>query len=316
MYAVRLHGQHRATLEELDPPVAARGESLVTVRAAALCATDRKAFASGRFAPRTLGHEFAGERADGTPVAAHPEVSCGHCDACRAGLENRCPARVSIGLGRDGGFAETAVVPDDRLLELDGVPMGLAPLLEPLACCLHALELLEPRDGDTGLVVGAGVMGILSMWAMQAAGMRVVVLQRSEPRRSLAARLGADAVVAEGRDPAAAFGAPPRIAIVSAPGGPPLDAALELVAVGGAVHVLAGSPDGAPVDANLIHYRHLSLVGSTGSTFSTYRRARQLVAAGQVPLERLPVERIGLEDVPAALARPVPETSLKTLVDI
>lgn len=316
MRAVRLKGQRRATLDDLAPPVAASGESLVTVRAAAICATDRKAFASGRFASRTLGHEFAGERPDGTPVAVHPEVSCGLCAACRVGLENRCPARVSIGLGRDGGFAETAVVPDDRLLELDGVPMGLAPLLEPLACCIHALELLEPRDGDTGLVVGAGVMGVLSMWAMQASGMRVAVLQRSEPRRSLASSLGADAVVADGQDPAAALGAPPRVAIVSAPGGPPLDAALELVAVGGAVHVLASSPGGAPADANLVHYRHLSLVGSTGSTFATYRRARQLVAAGRVPLERLPVERIGLEDVPAALARPVSGTRLKTLVDI
>lgn len=316
MRAVVLTGPGRVALHELEAPEPVGDEVVVRVRSAAVCATDRKAVASGVLAPRILGHEAAGVLEDGTAVGIHPEVTCGACDWCRSGMENRCARRVSVGLGREGGFAERVVVPDDRLLPLGDLPLQLAPLLEPLACCVHSLDLVGPRPGEVGLVVGAGAMGILTMWAMQAAGLRVVVSQRSEPRRSMALELGADAVIGAGEDAATALGIPPRVAVVSAPGGPALQEALEAVEVGGVVHALAGTPGGALVDANRIHYRHVALIGSTGSTFAAYRRAHELAASGAVPLDRLPVERVALEDLPQRLNDGAPPTVLKTLVDI
>jgi L-iditol 2-dehydrogenase len=82
------------------------------------------------------------------------------------------------------------------------------------------------------------------------------------------------------------------------------------VAAGGQVHVFAGTPDGAVVDANPIHYRHLRVVGSTGSTLADYRRARDLVASGEIPLDRLPRRTVGLDDVPAVLADSAPDRRL------
>ncbi|MFM7718743.1 MAG: hypothetical protein ACKO8G_04515, partial [Actinomycetota bacterium] len=61
------------------------------------------------------------------------------------------------------------------------------------------------------------------------------------------------------------------------------------------------TPGGAGVDANAIHYRHLALVGSTGSTIADYRRALDLARSGAVPLDRLPVRRVALEEMPAVL---------------
>jgi L-iditol 2-dehydrogenase len=315
MRAAQISDPGVVEIVELPRPEPPPGEMLLRVRSAALCATDRKLAAAGSRPPRVPGHEVVGTLPDGSLVGVHPDIGCGTCPACRAGFENRCPWRTSIGLDRDGGLAEWLSVPRDHAVPLDDVPIDVAPVLEPLACCLHAVSMLDVQPGDVALVVGAGVMGILAMWALQAAGAKVVVVQRSPARRELAAELGADATAGVD-DRVDVLGMPPRVAIVTAPSGDALTFALESVAVGGRVHAFAGTPGGAPVDANLVHYRHLALVGSTGSTVADYRRARDLVAAGRIDLARLPRETIALADVPAALAGAPDGRTLKVVVDV
>ena len=284
------------------------GEVSIRVEAAAICATDRRLAAMGTPGPRIPGHEVAGVLQDGTEVGVQPNVGCGRCASCALGLENRCPDHVDIGIQRDGGLAEWIVVPERHAVPLEGFPFDLAPSIEPLACCLHAVAMLDVAANEVAVVVGAGTLGIIGMWALQAAGARVAVVQRSEARRHLAAELGADAALGPGDDVAAALGSPPVAALVTAPGVEALSWAIEHVDVGGRVHAFAGSPDGAPIDANLVHYRHLRLVGSTGSTVDDYRRARDLASSGTVPLERLPSRTVSLEEVPEILlnARPDP----------
>jgi L-iditol 2-dehydrogenase len=316
MRAVRVSAPGTAEVVEVPSPEPADGETLVRVEAAALCATDRKLAAIGSPQPRIPGHEIAGRLEDGSAVGVHPDIGCGHCALCREGFENRCPRRVSIGLDRDGGFAELVAVPARHAVPLDGLELGLSPLLEPLACCLHAVSLLGVREGDAAVVVGAGSMGILCMWALQSAGARVAVCQRSTERRKLAAHLGAEAVLSPNDAAADALGEAPRLAVVAAPGAEALEWALRGVAPGGAVHAFAGSPGGAPVDVNLVHYRHLTLVGSTGSTLADYERARELAAVGAVRLDRLPRTRIGLDDVPGVLLGERDPRELKAVVHL
>jgi threonine dehydrogenase-like Zn-dependent dehydrogenase len=248
----------------------------------------------------------AGTLEDGTPVGVQPNVGCGRCASCAQGLENRCPDHVDIGIQRDGGLAEWIVVPEGHVVELETFPFDLAPSIEPLACCLHAVAMLDLERGDPALVVGAGTLGVIGMWALQSAGARVAVVQRSEARRRLAAELGADAVLEPGADVEAALGSRPRAALVTVPSVEALSWALEGVDVGGRVHAFAGVPGGAPIDANIVHYRHLRLVGSTGSTVADYRRAREMAASGSIPLERLPSTTITLEEVPQVLLDPHP----------
>jgi NADPH2:quinone reductase len=298
MRAIRVGTEGGAELVETDRPTPATGETLVRVEAAAVCATDRKLAAYGAPAPVILGHELAGRLDDGRFVGIHPDVGCGACGFCHAGFENRCPERVSIGIDRDGGLAEWVAV------------------LEPLACCLHAVRLLDVRRGDPALVVGAGPMGILSMWALQQAGARVAVSQRSPERRELAAELGADAVLGPNESAERILGEPPRLGIVTAPGAEPLARALEQVATGGAVHAFAGTPDGALVDANVVHYRHLKLVGSSGSALTDYRLAVELVSGRRIRLESLPRTTVTLDDVPEILLGERNAPGLKVIVEI
>jgi L-iditol 2-dehydrogenase len=316
MKAVRVIAPGAVELVDVPAPEPGPGEVLVHVEAAALCATDRKLAARGAGEPRVPGHEVAGRLEDGTPVGVHPDVGCGWCAQCRAGFENRCPLRRSVGLDRDGGLAERMVVPAKHVVPLDGLPLEVSPFLEPLACCLHAVSRLGVREGDAAVVVGAGAMGILCTWVLQHSEATVAVCQRSSERRDLARWLGADAVLSPEEDVAGALGEPPRLAIVTAPGREPLEWALREVAVGGVVHAFAGSSEAAALDANLVHYRHLTLVGSTGSTLSDYARAHELVASGEVPVERLPHATVPLEEAPAALLGDHDPRALKVVVAI
>jgi L-iditol 2-dehydrogenase len=316
MRAVRIQAPGSAELVEMPVPEAAAGEVLVRVSAASVCATDRRMLARGAEPPRVPGHEVGGRLEDGTDVGVHPDVGCGECEQCRAGFGNRCFRRVSIGLQRDGGLAEWVAVPAGHVVPTDGIDADLVPLLEPLACCLHAVELLRVRPGDRAIVVGAGGMGILGMWAFQAASARVAVVQRSADRRRAAADLGADAALGPDGDVDDALGGASAACLVTAPGAEALGWALERVGVGGRVHAFAGTPDGALVDANLVHYRHLTLVGSSGSTIEDYRRARDLARSGDVPLARMPRWVVSLDEAPQALGWNRPPSGLKVTVRV
>lgn len=310
MRAVRITGPGRAEVVTAPAPVAAAGEVVVDVTWAAVCTTDRKNAARGALAA-VPGHEVAGEL-NGTPVGVHPDTGCGHCPACREGRTNRCPAKVSIGIDRDGGLAGRVAVPEAHVVALDGVDPAVAPLLEPLACAVHAERRLG-EGGKTAVVVGAGAMGVLTMWALQAAGRRVAVLQRSAARRAAAAELGADAVFGPGEE---VPGGPPAAVVVTAPGADALTWALGAVADGGTVHAFAGTPGGALVDANTVHYRHLDLVGSTGSGLADYRRAVELVRSGAVPLARLPRTTTDLDGAVAALTTASTGSALRTMIEL
>ena len=316
MRAVRVHGPGSVAVVDMAPPRPPGGEVAVRVVAASVCPTDRRLVARGAPRPVVPGHEAAGLLSDGTPVGVHPDIGCGRCRWCAAGMENRCPRRVSIGLQRDGGLAEVMAVPEDHAVALDGVDVSTGPLLEPLACVVHAVSLLDPREGDRAAVVGAGAMGILAMWVLEAAGAEVVVVQRSEHRRRLAERLGARTVLGPDEEPPWTEEQAPRLVVVTAAGSQALGWATENAAVGGAIHVFAGTPEGATVDANAVHYRHLRVVGSTGSTLPDYRRAIELAATGTVPLERLPRTPVDLEHVPEVLTGPQDPTVLKVTVDV
>jgi L-iditol 2-dehydrogenase len=314
--AVRVHDPGSAAVVDIDPPRPPGGEVTVRVVAASVCPTDRRLVARGTSRPLVPGHEAAGVLEDGTPVGVHPDIGCGRCRWCAEGMENRCPRRVSIGLQRDGGLAEAVAVPEDHAVPLDGVDVGTGPLLEPLACVIHAVSLLDPRPGDRAAVVGGGAMGILAMWVLAAAGTEPVVVQRSEHRRRLAEQLGARTVLGPQEEPPWTEDEAPRAVVVTAPGSQALAWATANAAVGGAIHVFAGTPEGATLDANAVHYRHLRVVGSTGSTLVDYRRAIELAATGTVPLERLPRTPVDLGHVPEILtSRPDP-TVLKVTVDV
>lgn len=316
MRGVRIDQNGEVELVDVPEPTPADDEVLVRVERAAMCATDHKMARRGNDPAIIPGHEAVGRLDDGTLVGVHPDVGCGRCRHCRAGVETRCPDKRAIGVDRDGGFAEYVAVRRSHAIPLDGVDVERAPALEPLACCLHAIARVDVTAGDPALVVGGGVMGILNAWALQAAGCTVVLSEPVEERRSLARDLGVDLVITPEEDPADALGRPPRAAIVTAPSAAALRGALEQVDRGGSVHAFAGLPDEPTVDPNVVHYRHIRLVGTTGSDIDDYIRARNLVLSGRIDLHALPADDVELDDVPDRLGGERPTDKLKTFITI
>src|SRR5215472_10264084 len=164
-------GGSRFTIDDVAEPVAGPGQVVVAVHAAGICGTDVHA-TQGLFPwtpPLVLGHEYSGRvvsvgrgvsrRLVGRAVACEPSYGCGSCAECRAGRVSQCPGCVRV-----GGFAERVVLPVQCVHPLGrSVDAVTAALTEPAACCLAGLEMFPmPRDA-TVLIIGAGVMGLLTL---------------------------------------------------------------------------------------------------------------------------------------------------------
>ncbi|MEO5805678.1 zinc-dependent alcohol dehydrogenase family protein [Devosia sp.] len=334
MRAVRLEAIGSLTLREVAKPDPGPGELLVRVEAAGICGSDRHMF-RGEYptgAPVTLGHEFCGivERvgagvtrfAGGERITADPNIACGVCKACRDGRPNLCETLTAIGVFRDGGFAEYVLVPQGQAHVL---PMGLDPrhgaFCEPLACCLHGLDVARIRPGHSVAVLGGGVIGLLMVQLARLAGAgQIILVTRQQARRDLALTMGATAVV----DPVAVDG----VAGVQGLSDGGVDVVLECAGVpqtfvdglrmarrGGAFVLFGVTPAGVevpvvPFDLLVNELR----IESAWLNPLTHGRAAAMVASGVLELDRLITRTIGLEEVAAVVGTAPAQGEIKIIV--
>ena len=163
--------------EEKNPKLA-NGESIIKVSASGICGSDMHAYHGKddrRIPPLILGHEISGiidkGKEIGKKVVLNPLITCGSCDDCKNGREHLCDKRVILGMNipieRQGGFAEYVSIPDKNIYELPkNLSMKEAPIAEPCAVSLHAVELVEKKlsksmQDSKVLVIGAGAIGLL-----------------------------------------------------------------------------------------------------------------------------------------------------------
>lgn len=220
MLALRWHGRGDVRLDDIPPPPPpGRGEVQVRVAWCGICGTDVEEYRNGpvfvpvetpnpltgRTAPVTLGHEFAGEVVavgagvaapqPGDRVAADTLIFCGECYWCRRHQVTLCERLAALGLMADGGLAELCNAPAHTLLPLpDSVSDEAGALAETLAVAVRALRRGRLRVGERVAVVGAGAIGLMAVQAALTAGATTVgVLEPSPTRRRLAVDLGAAA---------------------------------------------------------------------------------------------------------------------------
>jgi L-iditol 2-dehydrogenase len=323
----RFHAPGDVRLESAGEPVAGPGDVVIRVGNCSTCGTDLKIFRFGHqnmLPPRVMGHEIAGEIAslgsgvDGWAVGDRVQViaaiPCGQCPECKAGRMTVCPNQESMGYQYDGGFAELMRVPA-KVLAVDGlnrIPAGVsfaeASVAEPLACVLNGQELARVGPGDDVLVTGSGPIGCLHVRLARARGAaRVFLVDVNADRLGHAAGLvGPDAALHAGAVDVLAEvhkltdGRGVDVAIVAAASGAAQEQALQLVARQGRVSFFGGLPKDNPVvsvDANLVHYRELTIVGANGSSPRHNAQALDLIAAGAVPVADLITHRLPLQDV-------------------
>jgi threonine dehydrogenase-like Zn-dependent dehydrogenase len=308
---------------------------LVRVGAAGICGTDYRIWTGERRVPYPLipGHEFIGDVvavgagvtrvAPGGRVAVEPNWGCDTCDLCREGRENLCLARTAVGIDRDGGFAELAVLPERACWPAPaGLPPDVLLFAEPLAVVTRAVGRAAPRPGETAAVVGAGTLGLLALQLLRARGCRVLAVGRTDRRLGLARELGAESTVAGAgeavADAARRFAGRDGVDLVIETAGTAEAVELSvgqvgLVRPGGRV-VLTGLPhDPARIDFFWVVRREIDIRGSMIYR-EEFGEAIALLAGGRIRVEALLTHRFPLAEIDAALAAHRDPASIKVAV--
>ena len=314
----------------------AEGEVLVRVEACGVCGTDVHVY-RGQFParfPLTAGHEFAGVVEGvgdgvstlevGDRVAVDPNIPCGTCRPCRRGLVHLCRDLSAIGVTRDGGFATHCVVPARQAHGLpETIPFWVGAMAEPAACCVHGIERARIRSGDTVVVIGAGMIGLILLQLAQLQGAAItIVSELNANKREEAKRLGAEQVVdprdedlgAAVEDATGASGADVVIECVGSQ--ETAQQAVDLAGEGGRVLIFGVAPQEARVALSPyeVYRKELTITGSFTNPFSQ-ARALALLASGRLKIEELISHRLPLESVTRGIELVESGEAMKVLIE-
>jgi L-iditol 2-dehydrogenase len=326
MRAVQLQAAGRIDLFEVPDPSPGPGEVLVRILAAGICGTDRHLF-KGEFPcapPVTLGHEFAGEviaKSEGvtlplgTRITCDPNIACGTCDQCLCGRVNLCARNVAIGIHRDGGFADMAVIPAHRAIAVPDLHPHHAAFAEPLACTLHGVDLGAPVPGQRVIVLGGGVIGLLAVQLARNAGAEVTLVTRHPAKRDLALRVGATHTAATEAEVRALLPQGADLVLECAGVADTVEMAPRLTRAGGRVVILGVMPQGETVRIEPFDllFREIQLLHSFINPF-TQARAAAMLCADQIDVAPLISRIIPLAEAPHAIANSPLPGEVKVLV--
>jgi L-iditol 2-dehydrogenase len=292
-------------VREAEEPALDPQGAVLRVEACGVCGTDARTFFNGdprAPAPWILGHEPVGVLERVGPDAALPAgvepgsrvflgsiLTCGTCRQCLDGRQNLCEHHLLYGYDPfPGAYAELAAVPPIAIKNLiplpHDLPSDLATVVDPFACALNGIEVLDLELGDSVLILGAGPIGCWQAVMARDRGAGTVFLSDVN-RQRLDAALAAvggfvdDAWVA-GEDNGLhdllerTGGAGAERISVAAPSKQAQQAALEMAGRRARVVYFAGLPKHDPVsplDMNQLHYKELAILGAYGATARQYR---------------------------------------------
>lgn len=325
MRVARSIAPREVRIEDAPAPQAGPGDVICDVVACGVCASDVTDWYVKAKVPTVLGHELAGvvrsvgagaAQADGSRirvgsrVVIHHHAPCGECRRCRRGHETLCERFRATGLD-PGGFAERVRVPADLVGELLELPDSIDPIaatfIEPLACVLRSQDRAGLRPGDSLLVVGAGVNGLLQIAVAHCRGIDAVWVR--EPRKArleLAQAHGAERHGSELVD----------VAMVCTPKPDAITGAAAALAPGGTLCMYAPpAPDAPPpLDGTALFLRELTVTASYSAGPADMRAAFELIASGQIDPLPLVSHRLGLDETGRALDLQRSGEALKVVV--
>jgi len=323
MKSLLLSAYNQLEVAEMPLPAVGAGEVLVRVEACGICGSDVHGYdgSSGRrIPPIVMGHEAAGTvaaiglgvrgYAAGDRVTFDSTVYCGECVFCKRGDVNLCDNRQVIGVScgdyrRHGAFAEFVVVPQRILYRLpEGISFAEAALLEAASVALHAVRVSGAGGGETALVIGAGMIGLLTLQAARAAGCaRVLIADVDTTRLKLAKQMGADEALhasgaslvdevmkmTDGRGVDLSFEAVGRNETVAG--------AIDCTRKGGTVTLIGNIQPAVTLALQKVVTRQLRLQGSCASA-GEYPHAIELIAGGHIKVAPLITAIAPLEEGP------------------
>ena len=212
MKAAVFYEKGKLCVEDIEIPRAKRGEVVVKVMACGICGTDVHIYHGDEGAAKTpagtvLGHEFAGIVTEvgegvksikvGDRVCVDPNVLCNECYYCMSGIGHFCENMTGIGTTVNGGFAEYCAVPESQAYKFsDNTTYEMAAMTEPVACCVHGIDLCNIKPGDTVAVIGGGMIGLIMLQLAKISGAgKLILIEPVAEKREIGKTLGADITI-------------------------------------------------------------------------------------------------------------------------
>jgi len=308
-------------LENLPVPKVGSGELLIRTRASGICGSDLMEWYRIKKAPLVLGHEVTGEVAEvgegvenfkvGDRVFSSHHVPCGKCRYCLSGHQSVCDLLRTTHFD-PGGFAEYIRVPRINV-ELgtlripDTMTFDEGSFIEPLACVVRAQRFAGLTAGQTVLVMGSGISGLLHIQLARARGAtRILATDISDFRLKAAEQFGADATIHGSADVPARVrdlndGRPADVVIVCTGAMPAIQQAIRSVDRGGTLLFFAPTAAGVDVPIPLFDYwrDEISVLTSYAGSGEDLKESLELIRAhkvrvGDMVTHRLPLAQAGL----------------------
>jgi L-iditol 2-dehydrogenase len=321
MKALVLEEYGKFVCKEVPDPGIQPDEVLVEVKACGICGSDVHGMDGStgrRIPPIVMGHEASGvivERGSaagdwraGEPVTFDSTVWCGECWYCRRGEINLCDNRRVLGVScaeyrRDGAFAQYVAIPHRILYRIpDGVGFHRAAMTEPLSIAFHAVRLAQPQVNDAAVVVGAGMIGLMLLQCLKAAGCGTIISADVDPSKlKRALENGADAAwdpqapdfVERVREKTSGRGA--DLAFEAVGVSPAVQTAIASVRKGGRIALVGNVAPMVDLTLQSVVTREVSLLGSCASR-GDYPACLDLIAGGRVGVDSLISARAPLGD--------------------
>jgi L-iditol 2-dehydrogenase len=285
---------------------------LIKVKACGICGSDVHGYdgtTRRRIPPLVMGHEAAGIVTKigaevhsfrvGDRVTFDSTISCGKCLFCGKGDVNLCNNRQVLGVScgdyrRDGAFAEYVSVPQNIAYALpDSFPFEKAALIEAVSIAVHAARITGIQPGDSAVVIGAGMIGLLAVQAFRVYGCsKVIAVDLEESKLALARQLGADETLLA-TDPdlleklkSSTDGRGPDIAVEVVGVQKSIPTAINSVRRGGTVTLVGNLAPQVEIPLQTVVTRQLRLLGSCASA-GEYRECIHLMDTGEINVDPL-----------------------------
>lgn len=212
MKAAVFRGKNEIKVKDIEIGSPGPDEVQIKVEACGVCGTDLHIYEGAGGAakcepPTILGHEFSGvvykvgsnvkELKLGDRVCVDPNDMCGNCYYCKIGKAHFCENMIGIGTTTDGGFAEFCNVREKQVYKIgENLSFEEGAMAEPVACCLHGMDLTGIQAGDTVMVIGGGTIGLIMLQLAKLSGASILIMvEPVKHKRDMAEKLGANITI-------------------------------------------------------------------------------------------------------------------------
>ncbi len=320
-------------LRDTAIPKAGPGEVVIKNMVCGVCGTDvhiknGEPGSADVDPPVVLGHEYSGEVIEagegvtslrpGDHVTVDPNIYCGQCVYCRNGKKQLCESMQAVGVTRDGGFAQYSLVPEAQAFRLDpSVSFEAGAMAEPLACCLHGIDLAGIRPGQTVCIIGGGAIGLIMLQLAKLSGAaRLILSEPNGKRREAAGILGADLTV-DPTDPCSCetVKGTADVVIECVGNNPAVKSAFDFAAKGATLVLFSVPKPEAqfPVPLFDVYKKELTIKGSFVNP-DTHDRAVALINSGKVDFGPIITHHYPLAELSEAIVAQSGSESIKVVV--